>query len=129
MNQNNQVPHLTQDTVLECDKNTRNIIYKRAKRSTISQQVTTRLHETDMKVWQRQTQIAKKIHKRSTDLEQSVRKLLESLNKLHGTNLTFDSNVDQDIEMFGLNHFHKKTALCYGKCLKRTEFSTHISAF
>ena len=40
-----QVPHLTQDTVWESDKN---ITYKRTKRSTFFQQVTSRLQETYM---------------------------------------------------------------------------------
>ena len=68
-NRYNQVPHLTQDTVWESDKNTGNITYKRAKRSALSQQLTTSLQETYMSVWLRQTQITNKIHKRSTALE------------------------------------------------------------
>ena len=37
------------------------------------------------------------IHKRSTALEQSVKNiLLEGLNRCHGANLTFSSDVDQD---------------------------------
>ena len=42
-----------------------------------SQEVTTRLQETDSAVWQRQTQITKKIPKRSTALEQSVKNTCE----------------------------------------------------
>ena len=49
-----------------------------------------------MAEWQRQTQITNNIHKRSTALERSVRKLLKGLNKFHGTNLTLNYDVDQD---------------------------------
>ena len=72
----NQVPHLTQDTVWESDKTQLNLTYKRAKRSAFFQQVTTSLQEKYTKVWERQTQITKKIHKRSTTLERSERKYI-----------------------------------------------------
>ena len=36
------------------------------------------------------------IHIRNNALEGSVRKLLEGLNKLQGTNLIFNHDVDQD---------------------------------
>ena len=43
-NRYNQVPHLTQETTCESDKNTEaNTTYKRVKRLALSQQVTTRL--------------------------------------------------------------------------------------
>ena len=38
-----QIPHLSQDTILEKDKSTRTIPYKRTKMFTLSQQATTRL--------------------------------------------------------------------------------------
>ena len=38
-NRYNQVPHLTQDTIEKKDKTQENINHKRAKRSTLSQQV------------------------------------------------------------------------------------------
>ena len=41
--QYNQVPHLTHNTVCESDRTHKNITQKRAKRSTFSQHVTTRL--------------------------------------------------------------------------------------
>ena len=75
-------------------KTQENITYKRAKRSAVSQQVTAMLQETDS-IAKTNTK-HKKIHKRSTALERSVRKLLESLNMFHGTNLTLNSDVDQD---------------------------------
>ena len=56
-----QVPHLTQDIVWESDKTQQNSKYMRAKRSAISQQVTTRLKDTDKITWRRQILI-----KRST---------------------------------------------------------------
>ena len=55
-NRYNQVSHLTQDTVWESDKtHKKNITYRRAKKSALSQQVTTKLHDTDKTIWQRQT--------------------------------------------------------------------------
>ena len=38
----------------------------------------------------------KRIHKRSTALDHSVNKSLEGLNMFNGTNITFNSDVDQD---------------------------------
>ena len=46
-NRYNQVPHLTQDAVWESDKYTKNIRYRRAKKSALFQQVTYKLHDTD----------------------------------------------------------------------------------
>ena len=43
-----------------------NITYKEVKRSVLSQQVSTRLQETDMAVWQRQTQITKQKPQKKT---------------------------------------------------------------
>ena len=40
------------------------------------------------------------LHKRSTALERSVKKILEGLNRFHGANLTFNSDVDQDIDIW-----------------------------
>ena len=55
----NRVAHLTQDTTWENDKKTHKN-KMRANRPAFSQQVTTRLQETDKTVWQKQTQITKK---------------------------------------------------------------------
>ena len=55
-NRYNQVPHLTPDTLWESDKTQENITCRRAKRSALSQQVTTGLQDTDKTIWQRQTQ-------------------------------------------------------------------------
>ena len=63
---------LTKDTERESDKTRENMTYKKAKRSALSQQVAIRLQETGITVWQRQTQITKKIHKRNTALERPV---------------------------------------------------------
>ena len=52
-NRYKQVPHLTHDNVWESDKTQENFTYKRDKRPALSQQVITRLQETDMTVWQR----------------------------------------------------------------------------
>ena len=41
------------------------------------------------------------IHKRSTTLEGSVKKILDGLNMFDGTNLTHISDVNQDKQMFG----------------------------
>ena len=80
-------------------KTQENITYKKAKRSALSQQMTARLHGTerqDSMTDKHHTQIAKRIHKRITALEWSVRKLLEGLNMFDGTNLTLILDVDQD---------------------------------
>ena len=61
------MPHLTQDTIWESDKTQESNTHKRAKRSALSQQVTTRLQGIDKTAWQT-PQIKKKIHKRSTAL-------------------------------------------------------------
>ena len=57
---------MTQDTTLESEKAQENITYKRAKRSTLSQEVTTRLQETD--ITEGKDKHTKKIHKRNTAL-------------------------------------------------------------
>ena len=57
---------------MESNKTQENITYKKAKTPALFQQVSSRLQETVMTVWQRQ--ITNKIHKRSTALERSVRK-------------------------------------------------------
>ena len=49
-NRYNQVAHVTKDAMRESDKNTKNITYKRAKKSALSQQATTRLQGTDKTV-------------------------------------------------------------------------------
>ena len=46
----NQIPHLTQDTKWESDKNTRNITYKRAKRLALSQHVISRLQHVNIRL-------------------------------------------------------------------------------
>ena len=74
-----------------------NIIHKRAKWSALSQQVITRLQGTDKTVQQRLAQITKRIRERSTALEWLVKKILKGLNMFNGTNLTLNSDVDQDI--------------------------------
>ena len=60
--------------MLESDKTQENITYKTAKRSALSQQVTTRLQKTGR---QAQNTNAKKIHKRSTIFERPVRKVIK----------------------------------------------------
>ena len=56
-NRYNQVPHLTQDTAWKSDNITTNVTNRRAKKSALSQQVATRLHNTDKTIWQRQIQL------------------------------------------------------------------------
>ena len=51
-NEYNQVSPTTQDTTLESYKTQPNTTHMRAKRSALSQQVTTRLHWTDKEAWQ-----------------------------------------------------------------------------
>ena len=78
------------------------IIYQRTKRSVPSrlpQGSNLRQYDKD----KHETQITKMIHKRSTALERSVRKLLQGLNMFDSTNLTLISDLDQDTHMFGLH--------------------------
>ena len=50
-NRYNQIPHLTKNTIWKSDKNyIQNVTYKKAERSALSQQVTTRLQGTDKAV-------------------------------------------------------------------------------
>ena len=51
-NRYNQVPHLTQDTTIESNKNTQNITYKRAKSLALSKQVPPSLQLTDIQIRQ-----------------------------------------------------------------------------
>ena len=88
--------HLMQDNVWESDKNTRKHHKQESQAASLTQQMTSRLRETDTTVRQTQAQITNYIHKESTALERSVRKLLEGLNMFHGTNLTLKSGVDQE---------------------------------
>ena len=94
MNRYNQVPHLTQDTIWENDKNTR-------KHHIQESQVVSPFPAVDHKAARNRqdkqdTQITKRSYKTSTALERSVRKLLEDLSMFLGTNLTLNSDVDQD---------------------------------
>ena len=50
MNNNNQVPHLPLDIILQNDKTQGTITHKRAKRSALTKQVITRVHGTDKTV-------------------------------------------------------------------------------
>ena len=94
MNWYNQVPHPTRDTIWESVKNTR---------KQESQQVSPLLAGDHKVVRNRQdsvtdkheTQITKRIHKRSSALEQSVRKILEGLNMFE-YQPTLISDLDQD---------------------------------
>ena len=86
------MPHLTPDTKWESDKNTRKYHTQE------SQEVIPFPEEDHKAVRNRQdnnTKIAKRIHKRSTALERSVRKLLEGLNMFDGTKLALISDVHQ----------------------------------
>ena len=56
-----------------------------------------------------ETQIAKRMPKRSTTLGRSIRKLLEGLYMLEGANLILISDVDQDKYMLGL---HERPLTC-----------------
>ena len=96
-NRYNQVPHLTQDTTQEIDKD-------RIKHHTQESQEVSPFPAGDHKASNEQTrkhdkhetQITKMIHKRSTAFERSVNILLEGLNQFHSAILTLSSDVDQD---------------------------------
>ena len=96
-NRYNQVPHLTQDNTCESDINTIKQSQTRAKRSNLSQQVTTRQQWTDAKACQTQD-----INNTNDPLKKyrlgtvSKNILLEGLNRFHAANLTLSSDVHQD---------------------------------
>ena len=68
----NQVLLLTQDTTWVSGKTKESITHKRAKRSALSQQVTTRLQRTDKTVWQTGNRNNKKDPQKNNRLERSV---------------------------------------------------------
>ena len=73
-NQYNQLQHLIKDSVWESDKLTGKHHIQESLKVNPFPQVTALKQETGMAAWQRQTQITKMIHKRSTALEGSVRR-------------------------------------------------------
>ena len=81
-NRYNQVPHLTQDTEKESDKNTRHHHIQESQEASSSltgdHKVATNRHLVMAKT--NKKKIMKKIHKRKIALERSVRTLLEGLN-------------------------------------------------
>ena len=82
----------------ESDKKQENITYKTAKRSALSQQVTTRLQETGRQA--QNTNAKKKIHKRSIDLEGPVKKVIKFILIKEVCNLNSNllkSGYDQEI--------------------------------
>ena len=96
-NRYNQIPHLTQDTIWESDKNTRKHHLQKNQEGQpfpSSQQgckEQTRQHD------RHETQITKSILKRRTALEKSKNQFLfEGLNIFDGANLTIISDADQD---------------------------------
>ena len=70
--------------------------------STVQEQITTCGQNAIVKIGER-TNIRpqKRIHKRSTTWEPSVKKIQEGLNMSDGTNLTLISDVGQEKYMFG----------------------------
>ena len=79
MNQYNQVPHLTRDTIWKSEKNTlENITHKRVKRSALFKQIVTSLQGTDKPAQHNkdihETQITKTTKEARTPLERSVKR-------------------------------------------------------
>ena len=98
----NQVPHPTQATTWESNKNTINTTNKSQEVSPFpagDQKTAMNRHENMISTRHKQAQM---IHKRNTTLERSGI-LLEGSNRFHGANLTRSSDVDQDTYMFGLH--------------------------
>ena len=99
------IPHLTQDTICESDKITRKHHMQESQEVSpfpASDNKAAR-NRQDSIIEKHETQIAKRIHRRSTNLERPVRRfnVLEGLNMFEGTNLTLISDVDQNKYMFG----------------------------
>ena len=104
----NQVPHLTQDTTWESNRNTINIINK-------SQEVSPFPAGDHKATMNRRESIETQDTKNTNDPQKKYRLgtvskniLLEGLNQFHGINLSLNSDVDQNI--FGKMSKHNSTA-------------------
>ena len=99
--QYNQVPHLTQDTTWESNKNTISITNKSLEFSPFpaGDHKSAMNRRKGMRNTKHKTQKTKMIHKRSTPLERSVKIFYwggGGLNPFHVANLTISSDVDLD---------------------------------
>ena len=91
-NRFNQVSHLTQDTSRESDKHNK-ASHTREPRGEPDHKAAMNRQESKTNTKHKKQKL---LHKRSTALKRSVKKLLEGLNQFHGANLTFSLDVDQD---------------------------------
>ena len=100
-NRYNQMPHLTQDTIWESGKHTRKHHTQESQEVSsfpASDQKDARNRQDSVKA-KHKTRLTKRIHKRSTALERSVRKNSGGGGGLHmfdRTNLTLIYDVDKD---------------------------------
>ena len=97
-NRYNQVPHLTQDTNGKVTNSQLDTTNQSQEGSPFpagdhKAHINRRPQRHSKHITEQNTQ---SIHKRSTALERSVKKLLEGLNGSHGANHTLNLNVDQD---------------------------------
>ena len=94
----NQIPHPTQETIWESDKNTKQHHMQERQEVRPSQQMTTRQQGTDMTAWQTwSTNNIKDSQKKHRFGTVSKRKILEGcLNMFDGANITLICDVDQD---------------------------------
>ena len=105
INRYTYVPHPTQDSIWESDKNTRKYHTQESQEANTFQagdHECTKNRQDSITKTNMNYKLQKSIHRRSTILEQSVSKLRQGLNMFNGTNLTLISDVDQDTRMFGL---------------------------
>ena len=95
-NRNNQIPQLTHDTIWERDKNTSKHHIKESQDVSPFQAGDHKAERNsqDSMTDIQKTQTTKMIHKRRTNMERSVRKLVEGL--FDGTSLSLISDVDPD---------------------------------
>ena len=91
---------MTRDTIWESDKNTGKLESKEARPYPAGDHKYA-MNRHDQDEHETQIHVTKKIHKRISALQRSVRKLLEGLNTFDGTTLTIISDVDQDKYIFG----------------------------
>ena len=94
-NRCNQVPHRDQDTNWKVTKIQENITNKRANRSALSQQVTTVLQDSMTKTNRNNKRDPQKKHRLGT-VSKKITGGLKHVNMFHGTNLSLNSDVDQD---------------------------------
>ena len=100
MNQYNQVPHLTRDTIWKVTKTQGNITQQESQEVSPfpagDHSAERNRQDSVIKTSVKETETTKRIHKRSTALERSV-KITGGLNMFNLTLIWLNSNMDEDL--------------------------------